>query len=98
MSKVSLKITIAGRTYPLNVLETEQEKVLKAADDINKAIELLSKSYAVKDTQDLLAMSALQLITRNVAQSKTETVTIPADYTSIEISLETLSKEIDSFN
>ena len=98
MSKISLKITIAGRTYPLNVLETEQEKVLKAADDINKAIELLSKSYAVKDSQDLLAMSALQLITRNVAQSKTETVTIPADYTSIEISLETLSKEIDSFN
>ena len=98
MSKVSLKITIAGRTYPLNVLETEQEKVLKAADDINKAIELLSKSYAVKDTQDLLAMSALQLITRNVAQSKTETVTIPVDYTSIETSLEALSNEIDSFN
>jgi cell division protein ZapA len=98
MSKVSLKITIAGRTYPLNVLETEQNKVLKAADDINKAIELLSKSYAVKDTQDLLAMSALQLITRNVAQSKTEILTIPADYTSIEASLEALSKEIDSFN
>ena len=98
MSKVSLKITIAGRTYPLNVLETEQEKVLKAADDINKAIELLSKSYAVKDTQDLLAMSALQLITRNVAQSKTEILTIPADYTSIEASLEALSKEIDSLN
>ena len=98
MSKVSLKITIAGRTYPLNVLETEQNKVLKAADDINKAIELLSKSYAVKDTQDLLAMSALQLITRNVAQSKTEILTIPADYTSIEASLEALSKDIDSLN
>jgi cell division protein ZapA len=98
MSKVSLKITIAGRTYPLNVLETEQNKVLKAADDINKAIELLSKSYAVKDTQDLLAMSALQLITRNVAQSKTEIITIPADYTSIEASLEAISKEIDLLN
>jgi len=98
MSKVSLKITIAGRTYPLNVLESEQEKVLKAADDINKAIELLSKSYAVKDTQDLLAMSALQLISRNVSQSKPEVVTIPADYSSIETSLETLSKEIDSLN
>jgi cell division protein ZapA len=98
MSKVSLKITIAGRTYPLNVLETEQEKVLKAADDINKVIELLSKSYAVKDTQDLLAMSALQLISRNVAQSKPETITLPADYSSLEASLEAFSKEIDSFN
>jgi len=98
MNKISLKITIAGRTYPLNVLESEQEKVLKAADDINKSIELLSKSYAVKDTQDLLAMSALQLISRNVGQSKTETITIPANYSSIEESLETLSKEIDSLN
>lgn len=98
MSKISLKITIAGRTYPLNILETEREKVLKAADDINKSIELLSKSYAVKDTQDLLAMSALQLVSRNVAQSKIENMTIPTDYTSIETSLEALSQEIDALN
>jgi cell division protein ZapA len=98
MSKVSLKITIAGRTYPLNVLESEQGKVLKAAEDINKAIELLSKSYAVKDTQDLLAMSALQLVTKTNAANKTETVTLPADYTSIEESLDFLSKELDGFN
>jgi hypothetical protein len=43
-------------------------------------------------------MSALQLITRNVAQSKAEIVTIPADYSSIEASLETLSREIDLLN
>ena len=36
MSKVSLKITIAGRTYPLNVPESDEEKVTKAAADINK--------------------------------------------------------------
>ena len=40
MSKVALKINIAGRSYPLNVPEAEAEAVSAAAADINKAIEL----------------------------------------------------------
>jgi cell division protein ZapA (FtsZ GTPase activity inhibitor) len=69
MSKLSLKITLAGRTYPLTVNEGEDEKILKAADDINRAIKLLQENYAVKDMQDLLAMTALQLATKSVAPS-----------------------------
>ena len=56
MGVVSLKVVIAGRTYPLNVSEEEQGKVLKAAEDINKAFDLLRTNYAVKDPQDLLAI------------------------------------------
>jgi cell division protein ZapA len=85
MEKVSLKITIAGRTYPINVLDSEKERVLKAAEDINKAIELLGKNYAVKDPLDLLAMSSLQLLTK--AQS-IPPVQLPPDYTAIENELE----------
>ena len=40
MSKVALKINIAGRTYPLNVPEAEAEAVNNAAAEINKAIDL----------------------------------------------------------
>ena len=69
MSKLSLKITLAGRTYPLTVNEGEDEKILQAADDINRAIKLLQENYAVKDMQDLLAMTALQLATKSVAPS-----------------------------
>ena len=69
MSKLSLKITLAGRTYPLTVNEGEDENILKAADDINRAIKLLQENYAVKDMQDLLAMTALQLATKSVAPS-----------------------------
>ena len=69
MSKLSLKITLAGRTYPLTVNEGEDEKILKAADDINRAIKLLQENYAVKDMQDLLAMTTLQLATKSVAPS-----------------------------
>ena len=67
--KIALKIIVAGRTYPLTVNSSEQQKVLKAADDINRAIKLLQESYAVKDMQDLLAMTALQLATKSTTSS-----------------------------
>ena len=45
--KIALKIIVAGRTYPLTVNSSEQQKVLKAADDINRAIKLLQESYFI---------------------------------------------------
>jgi len=96
MGKISIKVLVGGRTYPLTVLENEHEKVMKAAEDINKGIELLRQNYGVKDPQDLLAMTALQLVSKGQATApKTEVVTPPADYSDIELALENLSKEID---
>mmetsp|Transcript_42732 Transcript_42732/g.56417 ORF Transcript_42732/g.56417 Transcript_42732/m.56417 type:complete len:93 (-) Transcript_42732:291-569(-) len=91
MAKLSLKVVVAGRTYPLSVNENEQDKVLKAAEEINKAIKLLQDNYAVKDKQDLLAMTALQLATK---EGKSGT-TAPADYSEIEAQLEQLSSDLD---
>jgi cell division protein ZapA len=62
MSELSIKVIIAGRTYPLSIERDEEETVRTAANRINEAIRALQESYAVKDTQDLLAMAALQLI------------------------------------
>ena len=64
MSDHSLKIIIAGRTYPLTVKEEEVETIKKAAEDINHSVKFLRDNYAVKDMQDLLAMTALQLATK----------------------------------
>ncbi len=94
MSKVSLKITIAGRTYPLNVPVSDEEKVTKAAADINKAVELLRKNYAVNDNQDLLAMTALQLLAK-ASNEVTANEQVPVDYTEIEDALSHLSNELD---
>ena len=94
MGKLSLKVVVAGRTYPLTLNEGEQEKVLKAADDINKAIKLLQDSYAVKDMQDLLAMTALQLATKPKTRVE-KTPPQELDYSAIEIELEGLSKELE---
>ncbi|GAB5416318.1 MAG: hypothetical protein Crog4KO_10980 [Crocinitomicaceae bacterium] len=91
MAKLSLKVVVAGRTYPLSVNESEQDKVLKAAEEINKAIKLLQDNYAVKDKQDLLAMTALQLATKEGKSGSTA----PADYSEIEAQLEQLSSDLD---
>jgi cell division protein ZapA (FtsZ GTPase activity inhibitor) len=94
MSKVSLKITIAGRTYPLNVPESDEEKVTKAAADINKAVEMLRKNYAVNDHQDLIAMSALQLLAK-VSNESAPVEQVPVDYSEIEEALQNLSTDLE---
>jgi cell division protein ZapA (FtsZ GTPase activity inhibitor) len=89
-NKISLKIIVAGRTYPLNVHEHEVKKVEKAAEDINKSIQLLQDNYAVKDMQDLLAMTALQLATKSSNKSSQK-----ADYSEVEDALNNLVQELD---
>jgi len=97
MAKISLKVEIAGRTYPLTVQEGEDVKVLKAAEDINKAIALLRDNYAVSDTQDLLAMSTLQMMMKG-SSTKIEKEVIPADYSAIESKLQSLTDELDQLD
>jgi len=61
MEKISLKVIIAGRTYPLTINKDEEAAIMAAAEKINSNIKKLQGNYAVKDMQDLLAMTALQL-------------------------------------
>ena len=92
MSKTSLKVVVGGRTYPLTVNQGEELKVTKAAEEINRAIKLLQDNYAVKDMQDLLAMTALQMATKSPSSSSSAQM---ADYTDIEKVLKDLSSELD---
>ena len=92
MSKTSLKVVVGGRTYPLTVNHGEETKVTKAAEEINRAIKMLQDNYAVKDMQDLLAMTALQMATKSVTSS---TSVQPADYSAVEKLLSELSSELD---
>ena len=94
MSKLSLKVVVAGRTYPLTVSPGEETKVAKAAEDINRAIKTLQDNYAVKDMQDLLAMTALQLATRSTQHPSTVS-TEKADFSEIESKLQGLSDDLD---
>lgn len=96
MAKLSLKVVVAGRTYPLSVEENEVEKVKKAASDINKAVKLLQDNYAVKDMQDLLAMTALQL---GVKEGKKAVDNGPSEeFKGVEDALNALSEELENLD
>ncbi len=71
MGKKSIKIVIAGRNYPLTINENEEELIRNAVNDINTNVNRLQENYAVKDMQDLLAMTSLQLATRPNSRKKT---------------------------
>ncbi len=62
MAEVSLKVLIAGRTYPLTVKQEEECTVLEAANLINEKVKDFENNYAVREKQDLLAMAALNLL------------------------------------
>jgi cell division protein ZapA (FtsZ GTPase activity inhibitor) len=93
MAKQSIKVILAGRTYPLSINDNESEKVQAAVDAINKNIKMLQDNYAVKDMQDLLAMTALQLATKD-GKTNTTAPSVGVDLTEITAALKQLS---DSF-
>lgn len=66
-----IKITLAGRVYPLTVRREEEESVRRAARAIEESLRKFEEGYAVRDNQDLLAMSALQMASR-LEQSQNE--------------------------
>ena len=91
MSQLSIKVNIAGRTYPLTIERSEEEMIRKAADNINESIKDLKENYAVKDMQDLLAMTALQLST------KSNTISKEVEEDKVSDELKALDNELSDF-
>ena len=69
MADLSIKVILAGRTYPLTIDMKEEELIRKAAKTINDKIEEYEQNYAIKDKQDVLAMVALHFANRNFSQT-----------------------------
>ena len=91
MAEVSIRVNIAGRTYPLTVESTEQEVIRRAEQAIEDNIKVFQQYYSKQDKQDLLAMAALQLAAKglsNPAVSKTP------DTTAIEEEREAVTAEL----
>ncbi len=89
MSEISIKVQLGTRTYPLSVNPEEEALIRAAAQHVNDSIKSLQDSYAVKDIQDLLAMTALQMATqvvsrRNEVEPKAPVPTHQADLEAID--------------
>jgi cell division protein ZapA len=64
--KLSIKIKIDGREYPLKVDREDEEKYRKAAKIINDIILQYRQKYSSSNTQDFLAMTAFQFALKTI--------------------------------
>ena len=62
--KLSIRVNVADRYYPLKVESESEERIRKAARMINEKVLQYKQRYIDKDTQDFLAMAALQYVIR----------------------------------
>ena len=69
MNKLSIKIKIADREYPMKVDPEEEERIRKAGKIVNEKIKLFKSQFGIDDKQDLLAMVAFDAL---VERLKTE--------------------------
>lgn len=62
--KLSIRVNVADRYYPLKVESENEERIRKAARMINEKVLQYKQRYVDKDIQDFLAMAALQYVIR----------------------------------
>ncbi len=62
MEKLSVKIKISDREYPMKVSPEEEERIRKAGKLINEKIKVYREKFGIDDKQDLLAMVAFDSV------------------------------------
>jgi len=67
--KLTIKINIADRYYPLKINRVDEHRVRKAANLVNNAVTKYRQAYDSKDVQDFLAMVAVHFAT-NMLETK----------------------------
>ena len=60
MDKLSIKINIANRIYPMKIERSSEEYIRKAVKNIEERLKFYEDNYAIKDKQDLLAMCLIE--------------------------------------
>ncbi|MEE2930934.1 MAG: cell division protein ZapA [Bacteroidota bacterium] len=60
MDKLSIKINIANRIYPMKIERSSEEYIRNAVKKIEERLNFYEDNYAIKDKQDLLAMCLIE--------------------------------------
>ena len=89
--KLSIKVNIAERYYPLKIDRVDEEKIRRATRIINDKVLQYKQKYVDKDTQDFVAMAALQFVIQNIELEN------KSNETPFEESLKELNDELKSF-
>ena len=86
---LSIKVQIAERFYPLKIKRSDEEKIRKAANLINDKVLQYKQRYTDKDSQDFMAMAALQFVINLLDCEQQQ------NFVSLEKELGILSSELD---
>ena len=89
--KLSIRVNIADRYYPLKIDRGDEEKIRKAAKMINDRVLQYKQRYTDKDLQDFLAMAALQYVIKVIEVESNLELSPVLD------ELKTLNDELDEF-
>ncbi len=89
--KLTIRVNVADRYYPLKVDRLDEEKIRKAARMINEKVLQYKQRYADKDSQDFLAMAALQYVVKLIDSERN------ADISPIMEDIQELNKELDDY-
>ena len=60
MDKLSIKLHIANRIYPMKIERKSEEYIRNAVKKIEERLRFYEDNYAIKDKQDLLAMCLIE--------------------------------------
>jgi len=72
--KLSIRISIADRYYPLKIVAADEERIRTAARRINEKIEQYRQRYVGRDIQDALSMATLQFVIRLIESENNENI------------------------
>jgi len=88
--KLSIKVNVADRYYPIRVDRNDEERYRKAARMINEKVLQYKQRYSDKDVQDFLAMAALQYVIKALEIENDN------DVAPIEEALNVLDKKLEN--
>ena len=60
MEKLSIKLHIANRIYPMKIEPSSEEFIRNAVKKIEERLTFYENNYEIKDKQDLLAMCLIE--------------------------------------
>ena len=74
MNKLSIKLHIANRIYPMRIDRESEESIRIAVKNIEERLKFYEENYEIKDKQDLLAMCLIEYASRLESLNNKKTV------------------------
>ncbi len=74
MDKLSIKLHIANRIYPMKIERKSEEYIRNAVKKIEERLKFYEENYAIKDKQDLLAMCLIEYASKFESVSSNKVV------------------------